>query len=55
MPGSQQRDNHNYFTTGEDFSIFYETVLKLLEAVAELRGDPDLDATNEGGTVVWLK
>jgi len=40
---------------GEDFSIFNPTVLTLLEAVPELRGDPDLDATNEGVTVLWLK
>lgn len=40
---------------GEDFSIFNQTVLALLEAVPELRGDPDLDATNEGITVLWLK
>jgi len=26
-----------------------------LEAVPELRGDPDLGATNEGVTVLWLK
>jgi len=40
---------------GEDFSIFNPTVLNLLEAVPELRGDPDLDATNEGVTILWLK
>jgi|ERR1035441_4567843 hypothetical protein len=40
---------------GEDFSIFNETVLAMLEAVPELRGDPDLSATNEGVTVLWLK
>jgi hypothetical protein len=43
------------FITGEDFSIFNETVLNLLEAVPELRGDPDLGATNEGVTIIWLK
>ena len=43
------------FIAGEDFSIFNPTVLTLLEAVPELRGDPDLDATNEGVTVLWLK
>ena len=43
------------FVTGEEFSIFNPTVLTLLEAVPELRGDPDLDATNEGVTVLWLK
>jgi hypothetical protein len=43
------------FIAGEDFSIFNETVLDLLEAVPELRGDPDLGATNEGVTILWLK
>jgi hypothetical protein len=43
------------FIPGEDFSIFNGATLSLLEAVPELRGDPDLDATNEGVTVVWLK
>src|SRR3954462_9407976 len=43
------------FVAGEDFSIFNATVLAMLEAAAELRGDPDLNATNEGVTVVWLK
>ena len=43
------------FIAGEDFSIFNETTLDLLEAVPELRGDPDLGATNEGVTVIWLK
>ena len=40
---------------GEDFSIFNDKVLDLLEAVPELRGDPDLGATNEGVTILWLK
>ena len=40
---------------GEDFSIFEDAVLALLEAVPELRGDPDLGATNEGVTLLWLK
>jgi hypothetical protein len=40
---------------GEDFSIFNDTVLALLEAVPELRGDLDLGATNEGVTILWLK
>ena len=40
---------------GEDFSIFNQQVLDLLEAVPALRGDPDLNATNEGVTVLWLK
>jgi hypothetical protein len=43
------------FIPGEDFSIFNAAVLTLLEAVPELRGDPDLDATNEGVTLLWLK
>jgi hypothetical protein len=43
------------FIAGEDFSIFNETTLDLLEAVPELRGDPDLGATNEGVTIIWLK
>ena len=43
------------FIAGEDFSIFNETTLDLLEAVPELRGDPDLGATNEGVTILWLK
>jgi hypothetical protein len=34
------------FITGEDFSIFNDPVLALLETVPELRGDPDLKATN---------
>src|SRR5438034_2269919 len=38
------------FIAGEDFSIFNRTVLALLESVPELRGDPELDATNEGIT-----
>jgi hypothetical protein len=43
------------FIAGENFSIFNPTTLNLLDAVAELRGDSDLDATNEGVTVLWLK
>ena len=43
------------FIAGEDFSIFNQAVLALLEAVPELRGDPDLNATNEGITILWLK
>ena len=43
------------FIPGERFSIFDATVLQLLEAVPELRADPDLNATNEGVTVLWLK
>src|SRR5208283_1689269 len=43
------------FIAGEDFSIFNETTLDLLEAVPELRGDPDLGAINEGASILWLK
>jgi hypothetical protein len=43
------------FIAGEDFSIFNERVLALLEAVPGLRGDPDLGAINEGVTIIWLK
>lgn len=43
------------FIAGEDFSIFNDTVLALLEAVPGLRADPDLGATNEGVTILWLK
>jgi hypothetical protein len=43
------------FVAGEDFSIFNETVLAMLEAERGLRGDSDLNATNEGVTVIWVK
>lgn len=43
------------FVPGERFSIFDPTTLAMLEAVPSLRGDPDLNATNEGVTLVWLK
>jgi hypothetical protein len=43
------------FVPGEDFSIFNRATLGLLETVPELRGDPDLDATNEGVTLLWLR
>ena len=43
------------FIAVENFTIFNSTALALLEAVPELRGDPDLSATNEGVTVLWLK
>ena len=43
------------FISGEEFTIFNETVLALLEAVPEMRGDRDLGATNEGVTILWLK
>lgn len=42
------------FIAGEDFSIFNNAVLNLLEAVPEMRGDPDLNATNEGVSILWL-
>ena len=43
------------FVAGEDFSIFNEAVLQMLEADPALRGDPDLNATNEGVTLLWIK
>ena len=43
------------FIAGEDFSIFDEKTMRLLEAVPKLRGDPDLNAINEGVTFLWLK
>ncbi len=43
------------FIAGGDFSIFNQTVLALLEALPEVRGDRDLNATNEGVTILWLK
>ncbi len=43
------------FIPGEDFSIFNATTLNLLEVVRDLRGDPDLNATNEGVTILWLR
>ena len=43
------------FIVGEDFSIFNEKTMSVLEAVPKLRGDPDLNATNEGVTVLWLR
>ena len=43
------------FVSGEGFSFFNDTVLDLLEALPELRGDPDLGATNEGVSILWLK
>ena len=43
------------FITGENFTIFNHIVLELLEALPELRADPDLSTTNEGVTVLWLK
>lgn len=43
------------FIAGEDLTIFNPATLALLEAVPEFRGDPDVNATNEGVTVLWLK
>jgi hypothetical protein len=43
------------FVPGEDFSIFNPAVLAMLDAVPGLRGDPDLNLTNEGVTLLWLK
>jgi hypothetical protein len=43
------------FVAGEDFTIFNRTTLAILEAVPELRADPDLNATNEGVTLIWLQ
>lgn len=43
------------FIPGEEFSIFDARTLKLVEEVPEVRGDPDLNATNEGVTVLWLR
>jgi hypothetical protein len=43
------------YIPGEEFSIFNKTVLALLDEVPELRGDPDLNAANEGVTVLWLR
>jgi len=43
------------FIPGEDFSIFNQVVLTLLDAVPEMHGDPDLNTTNEGITVLWIK
>lgn len=44
-----------WYIAGEDFSIFNEAALALVEAVPELRGDPDLNATNEGVTLLWIR
>lgn len=43
------------FIPGEDFSIFNPVTLSLLETLPVLRGDPDLNATNEGVTFLWLQ
>ena len=43
------------FVAGERWSVFEPVALSLLETVPELRGDPDLNATNEGVTLVWIR
>lgn len=43
------------FIPGEDFSVFDEATLLLLEAMPEVRGDSDLGRANPGVTVLWLK
>ena len=43
------------FIAGEAFSIFDETTIKLLEAVPELRADRDLNSTNEGVSLLWIR
>ncbi len=40
---------------GEEFFVFDSRSLTLLETIPALRRDPDLGATNEGVTVVWLR
>lgn len=42
------------FIPGEEFSIFNQATMDLLQAMPELRGDSDLNATNEGVTFVIL-
>jgi hypothetical protein len=42
------------FVPGEEFTIFDQTTLQMLEAMPELHGDSDLGATNEGVTLLWL-
>lgn len=43
------------FVPGERFSIFNPVVLAMMEACPALRGDPDLEAVNEGISLLWLK
>lgn len=43
------------FIPGDKFSIFNPVVLALMETVPELRQDPDLEQTNLGITLLWLK
>ncbi len=42
------------FIPGDSFSIFNPVVLALMEVASELRGDPDLEQTNLGITLLWL-
>jgi hypothetical protein len=43
------------FVPGESFSIFDRSALTMIEAVPALRGDPDLNAVNEGVTLLWIR
>ena len=43
------------FIPGDKFSVFNSLVLELMEIVPELRQDADLDQTNLGVTLLWLK
>jgi hypothetical protein len=43
------------FIAGEDFSIFNQATLSLLDAIPGLSADPDLNTVNEGVTLVWIK
>ncbi|HSA02652.1 MAG TPA: hypothetical protein P5055_18120, partial [Candidatus Paceibacterota bacterium] len=43
------------FAAGERWSVFEPVALSLLETVLELRGDPDLNATNEGVILLWIR
>ncbi len=42
------------FIPGERFTIFDPTTLDLIDAVPEVRSDPDLGSVNEGITILWL-
>jgi hypothetical protein len=43
------------FIPGDNFTVFNPEVLSLMEAVPGLRQDPDLEQTNLGITLLWLK
>jgi hypothetical protein len=43
------------FIPGDGFSIFNPAVLAMMEIVPELRRDSDLEQTNLGVTLLWLK